>query len=487
MKCPNCKSVLSLKSNRCERCGEDVKVYKKIYKASNACYNQGLMKARVRDLSGAVMALRKSLELDKNNTNARNLLGLVYYEMGETVAALREWVISRNLQETDNVAEEYINTVQSNPTKLENTNQAIKKYNQALASAKSGNNDLAIIQLKKVVGLNSKFIRAYQLLALLYIESGEKDKAGKMLAKANAIDINNTTTIRYMNEIGMNPVKAAKEAKEEKKERREIREIKNPDYNAFNGMNEFKEDKPSILPWLNLIIGVVVGIVACYVLIKPTITSTKISDLTETNTKYQSQIASLQTKLDSANSKKEELQKKINELTGEKDEAEQNNQNVTTNVEEITNLLLESANLLLDNKKTEAAESLATVSEDSLTTDAQKDLYNTIKDATFESAAKSLYSEGYSYYERGKYDDALETLTKAAALKEDYEDANYIMARSYMKKGETEKARALFQQLIDEHPTSRRGVQAKQYIKQLPEADESAVTPSPSPTADANE
>lgn len=140
------------------------------------CYNQGLMKAKVRDLSGAVMALRKSLELDKNNTNARNLLGLVYFEMGETVAALREWVVSKNLQEEDNIADEYIKMIQSNPTKLENTNQAIKKYNQALATAKQENCDLAIIQLKKVVSLNPKFIRAYQLLALLYIHTGEKLK-----------------------------------------------------------------------------------------------------------------------------------------------------------------------------------------------------------------------------------------------------------------------------------------------------------------------
>lgn len=33
------------------------------------------------------------------NTNARNLLGLVYFEMGESVKALSEWVISKSLQE----------------------------------------------------------------------------------------------------------------------------------------------------------------------------------------------------------------------------------------------------------------------------------------------------------------------------------------------------------------------------------------------------
>ena len=49
-------------------------------------------------------------------------------------------------------------------------NQAIKKYNIALDCAKQGNHDLAIIQLKKVVSLNPHFIRALQLLALIYMK-----------------------------------------------------------------------------------------------------------------------------------------------------------------------------------------------------------------------------------------------------------------------------------------------------------------------------
>ena len=113
MICPNCGNNMSDKKKRCDRCGTDMTIYRKIYSASNQYYNNGLAKAKVRDLSGAVVALKSSLELNKMNMNARNLLGLVYYEMGETVAALSEWVISRHFQPSDNDAEEYINKVQS--------------------------------------------------------------------------------------------------------------------------------------------------------------------------------------------------------------------------------------------------------------------------------------------------------------------------------------------------------------------------------------
>lgn len=69
--------------------------------------------------------------------------------MGETVAALSEWVLSKYLQADDNAADYYINTIQKNQTALDATNQTIKKYNSALAAAQAGNDDLAIIQLKK--------------------------------------------------------------------------------------------------------------------------------------------------------------------------------------------------------------------------------------------------------------------------------------------------------------------------------------------------
>ena len=54
---------------------------------ANAYYNIGLEKARSRDLSGAVTALKKSLRFDKYQTDARNLLGLIYNEIGEVGAA----------------------------------------------------------------------------------------------------------------------------------------------------------------------------------------------------------------------------------------------------------------------------------------------------------------------------------------------------------------------------------------------------------------
>ncbi len=81
MICYNCGCRLS-EHDFCTSCGADVALYKRIIFMSNRFYNEGLEKATVRDLSGAIVSLRQSLKLNKNNIDARNLLGLVYFGMG---------------------------------------------------------------------------------------------------------------------------------------------------------------------------------------------------------------------------------------------------------------------------------------------------------------------------------------------------------------------------------------------------------------------
>ena len=89
MRCYKCNSVLT-DNDYCLKCGADVSVYKIVVKSSNSYYNLGLAKAQVRDLTGAVSALKTSLKINKSNIKARNLLGLVYFEIGETAFAVHQ-------------------------------------------------------------------------------------------------------------------------------------------------------------------------------------------------------------------------------------------------------------------------------------------------------------------------------------------------------------------------------------------------------------
>lgn len=75
---------------------------------------------------GAIDLLKRSLKFNKLNVQARNLLGLVYFETGEAVAALSEWIISKNIMPENNIASEYIERLQQNANKLDVINQTIK-------------------------------------------------------------------------------------------------------------------------------------------------------------------------------------------------------------------------------------------------------------------------------------------------------------------------------------------------------------------------
>ena len=134
---------------------------------SNYWYNDGLKKANIRDLSGAIASLKRSLQYNRANIAARNLLGLVYYGRGDVIEALVEWILSKNFQSHENIANYYIQKVKETQGELEAINQAVKRFNQALGYCQQGGEDLAVIQLKKAVAIHPNFVKAYQLLTLI--------------------------------------------------------------------------------------------------------------------------------------------------------------------------------------------------------------------------------------------------------------------------------------------------------------------------------
>ena len=195
----------------------------KLVYQSNYWYNDGLKRAKIRDLSGAVTSLKKSLQFNRENIAARNLLGLVYYGRGEVGEALVEWILSKNLKSHDNIANYYIKKLQENPEKLDEVNQAIARYNQCLQYCEQNGEDLAIIQLKKVVAAHPSFLKAYQLLALLYIHTEQYAKARQVLKTAHKLDTTSDLTLRYMHELKQVPKKTPKAKKEEKNTRARAR------------------------------------------------------------------------------------------------------------------------------------------------------------------------------------------------------------------------------------------------------------------------
>ena len=268
MFCYNCGCLLSEK-DFCTGCGADVSLYKRIMYISNMYYNEGLEKASVRDLSGALISLRQSLKFNKNNIEARNLLGLVYFELGEVVAALSEWVISKNLSPDKNIADDYIDKLQSNSARLESVNQTIKKYNQALVYCMQDSKDLAVIQLKKVLSLNPRFVQAHQLLALLYMDREDWERAERELKKCIEIDRNNIQTLRYMKEVEqmLMPDETVKQPSRRRKD--EAVRYQSDNEMIIQPLSVKEPKRTGIATLLNIAIGLVIGFGVTYFLVVP--------------------------------------------------------------------------------------------------------------------------------------------------------------------------------------------------------------------------
>ncbi len=469
MNCPNCGKEVSFHKLICEACGQDLKIHRKIISASNSFYNDGLKKAKVRDLSGAVVSLKKSLKLNKKNTDARNLLGLVYYEMGEVVEALSEWVISKNFQNDDNVADKYMAAIQKNAGRLETINQTIKKYNNALQQAKQGNYDLAVMQLEKVVSLNPKFIRSYQLLALLYMKQGQYKKASKYLSKAKKIDINNTLTLYYMEQLPEKQTEVVSEKKVETVTTTEkpIRggKIFQPETDvpatAFNP-SSYKEERFNFLPYFNLILGAALGIAVVYFLLVPTAKKSVAVKYEKQFTQYTNELSAQSVRMTSLENEKETLEKQVEELQEKLNDLKADGVDADTYTK-----FYKAIKYYMAGDEKQAAQTLSGVKETAIENKTAKEIYKTIKKDTFKKVSEQLAEEGRQIYNNGKYEDAIKILKKATTLDKDNVKAIYFLGRCYHRMNDAEKAKKYYNKIVNDYPDSDRVAEAKSRLREL--------------------
>ena len=84
---------------------------------------------------------------------------------------------------------------------MDQINQAVKRYNQALDYCYQRCEDLAVLQLKKAIEMHPTYVKAYQLLALLYIMDEQYSEARKNIRIAHKLDKTDDITMRYMHEL----------------------------------------------------------------------------------------------------------------------------------------------------------------------------------------------------------------------------------------------------------------------------------------------
>lgn len=438
MECLNCGAPV-LENGHCSECGLSYKLLEKAYNTSNYYYNLGLDRARVRDLTGAIDALDLALKYNKQNINARNLLGLIHYEMGETVLGLTHWVISNSYlpDENSNIAGYYIKQVQADPVKLEEANQLAKQFNQALMYAKQGTKDLAFIQLRRILSNYPHFVKGYLLLALLYMDSGNNDKAKKAIKRVLRIDKNNTLAVKYLQEMGISPrdvigikesssridVNSSYSDEDQYKSDLEafvekgFEELDNPEAvsKSYTEVNHHK---------FNLIyvtVGLFLGVLVFWLLILPT-------------------------KLNSARQENRKLQLSYSDEIAQKDVTIGDLEN------QVEDLNKQLQDMEKSSKKDEAEESSG-------------DSFSVIKSAIPNTAFETLCSEAAKAVAEERYEDAIGMCNTALQIQEG-EDAYYYLGKAYLGNQDEEKAKSAFLSIKDNYPDSEYMEEISSYLSE---------------------
>ncbi len=470
MECYNCGFPLS-ELDYCTSCGADVRKYKKIMYTANRLYNDGLDRASVRDLSGAIKSLRGALRCNKNHVDARNLLGLIYYEMGEAVAAFVEWVISKNIRPEKNLADEYINMVQSDKGRLDTIGATLKKYNVALDLCNQGDRsyDLAVIQLKKVLSLNPKFVKARKLLALLYIQKGEYEKALKGLEACREIDCGDVDTLRYLQEAeqgvyGGEPVGNRK--RKEKKERVAAVSFSNGNETIIQPVGH--KEISGLTTLLQIGMGIIVGVLVTYFLIVPGRESA-------VRTQCNEQQAALGEQLDAKNADITDMNARIRELeqTIADQRAELENYTGANGVLTVNDHLQAAASAYLDESQgaLEVEQYLGMIPESYLEEASPefRELYAQLKDEIGDSVADSYYDAGLEAYRQQDYAVAINSLEKAYLYDPANDDALYYLGVCYYDSGNVSVASEKFNDLLALFPESAQADKARQRLEEIGE------------------
>ncbi|WP_455034411.1 tetratricopeptide repeat protein [Lachnoanaerobaculum gingivalis] len=424
---------------------------------SNGYYNLGLSLAQERNLSSALNALSISLGLNKKNTDARNLYGLIQFEMGEETKALISWVISININPINNPAQNYLQKLRNKSAYLEKSQDAISKYNKAISQIKTVNYDMARITLKQAVDIRPHFVKAMLALALLDIREGKSSEAKKLLENVLAIDRFNTKAITYLEE--MKPLTEKNARKEKLSVIGSPVKKEKPVENVNNGMpvTEIYKNYSGMFTAINVGIGLIVGACTMVFLYMPTMKVALNNAHNKEIVEISQQLNDVNLSIETLKSENEGLNEQVNKLT------EVNN----TSTENMNYKLLQYVYFLGLIKEyntknyTRAAEIFSNLDVGQLT-DVDNGLGISVT-GIFAEMAPKMREEGPKLLLKvadglnrsGDFAGAIGYYDAALRISPDYVEAKYKKALAYKAMGDVDTANNLFTEIITNYPDDR--------------------------------
>lgn len=428
----------------------------KLLYQSHICYNEGLKKANIRDLTGAATALKKSLQYDGTNVAARNLLGLVYYGRGDVAEALTEWILSKNIQPKDNIANYFIKTIKESKAELLAVNQAVKRYNRALEYCWQNAEDLALIQLKKAVQAHPGFVKAYQLMGLLYLHGEQYSLARQAIRSAYKLDTTDEITLSYMHEL--NQVRKARPVSMKGK-RRETVTYHVGNETIIQPVPAGQRERGGYHSIVNILLGILVGTAIMGLLVMPAISGSRQNQTNKQAVEFGDKIAEQEAQIRA-------LKKDLEGYRANSEETE-NAQATAASTQSSYEIVMNIESYYRSNSMSDEAmiDELLKVNPAALGT-AGRSIYEEMTGVLYPRACERLYTTSKANMQVANYDTAITNLERVVQIEEGYSDgqALLLLAQAYEGKGDTESAQAKYQRLADAYGDTQAGATAKEKL-----------------------
>lgn len=440
MNCYYCGAGLG-RGEVCPSCGTNVRIYKQIVCTSNALYNQGLDFAQERKLTQAADSLERALKLYKGNTEARNLLGLVYSEMGEFGKAIEEWSISKALKPEGNYASYYLGLLIGGVSRGELA-QTISKYNTSLIYIEQGSTDLASVQLKKIISDYPGFLKAHYLLALIYAKAGQLDLARAQMRLADRVDRRNPETQRLLKEINQ----ARKNSGVRKtKARKDSVSYQSGNETIIQPIYEKLGSPRTVL--LNFFLGLLLGAAVVYFVVVPSIRASVNSQAGRSVTQANEQMTESEAGVGNLNDQISELQSQVSAY----ESADASEKTKTTTYESMLLAYQDLKDGDTESAKTEIAKGDKSVLDDDMQT-----IYQALYQECYADELLNDYTSGYDAFVSGDYETAIKKLEAAAEINEDYKDGEvlYYLGWAYLESNQKDKGEEALNKILDQHPNT---------------------------------
>ena len=324
--------------------------------------------------------------------------------------------------------------------------------------AKTGSYDLSIIQLKKLISLNGKHIKGLQLLGLLNMKAGNLSQAKKYLKMILKVDTMNPLAMQYLNEI------KGKNAGEDKTEDVDADKLVLNARESFAPTSAYRENKHGILPWINLLLGIVLGMAFFMIAIVPGIRAKSVENKKAELVSLNETLAKTNAEFDSIKSENDELKKQVDTLESTNKKLSETVKKPESN--EYSDLAEAAAYFVMDDKA-KAATSLLKVDKTTLKDKNLLNLYNQLSGKVFEEQSTKLFQEGYGAYNRGKYEDALKAFETSLKMNSANVDSIYFTGRCYDRMADKEKAKEWYNKVINEFGNTQRAVEARRWLNAL--------------------